>query len=161
MYCGHIIGDCETNLQSGYVVADTPQLVIENMLGFGFSISAISSLAEIGETIAILGLIAEQNPAVEPFEYLNFHTERPEIYAADQVFTFVGRDENSGPYSKVGFVIAPNAELVTERLRSSRFNVQSITSLADLREEEARLRLIAQGEPDVDDYNCLNMKLAS
>ena len=53
MYCGHIIGDCETNLQSGYVVAYTPQLVIENMLGFGFSISAISSLAEIGRTPAL------------------------------------------------------------------------------------------------------------
>lgn len=129
MYCGYIVGDDESNLQSGYVVADTPQFAIDNMLGFGFSISAISSLAEIRETIAILDLIAEQNPAVEPFEYLNFHTERLAAYAADQVFTFMGRAENSGPYSKVGFVIAPSAGLVTERLRSQSFHVQSITSL--------------------------------
>lgn len=161
MYCGHTIGDDETQLQSGYVVADTPQYAIESMLGYGFSIAAISSLAEIRETMAILDLIAERNPAVEPFEYLDLQTNKLVTCPDSQAFTFVGRYQDGGPYSKVGFVLAPSAELVTEHLSSMHFTVQSITSLADLREQEQRLCLIAKGDPDVDDYNWINLKLAS
>ncbi len=162
MYCGHIVGDDASNLQSGYVVADTPQYAIENMLGYGFSISAISSLAEIRETIAILDLIAERNPAVEPFEYLDLHHEKPAIYMDNNVFTYVGRYlDSDSPYSKVGFVIAPSADFAIKYLCNHKFSVHSITSLEELRTEDARLRLIALGEPDVDDFNLLNFKLLS
>lgn len=162
MFCGHVAGEDAANLQSGYVIADTPQYAIANMKGFGFSILAISSLAEIRETIAILELIAERNSGVEPFEYLDLHHEKPVMYSDDNVFTFVGRYQNNdSPYSKVGFVIAPSAEFATEHLLTQQFTVHSIISLADLRKEETRLRLIAMGEPDVDDYNWLNMKLAA
>lgn len=161
MFCGHIVGDDAANLQSGYVIADTPQYAIENMMGYGFSISAISSLAEIRETMVILELIEERNPEVEPFEYLDLHPEKLARHPDDNVFTFVGRFKNNGLYSKVGFASAASAEDVTKHLQSQQFSVDSITSLADLRKEEARLRLIAFGRPDIDDYNHLNLKLVS
>lgn len=159
-FCGHVVDDT-CNLKSGYVIADTPQVVITSMQEFGFYVMAISSLAEVRETIAILELIAERNPAVEPYEYLDLYSESTPQYPDDKVFTFVGRSDNDSPYSKMGFAIAPSAECVSEYLHSHNFTVHSATSLADLREAEHELQQIALGRPDVDDCSCLNLKLVS
>lgn len=160
-FCGHIADDDVLNLKSGYIIADTPQYAIESMRGFGFSITAISSLAEVRETIAILELIAERNPAVEPFEYLDLCPESLPKHPDDKVFTFVGKYTDDSPYMKMGFVISPSIEIVSEYLLSHKFTVHSCTSLADLREEEHQLRQIALGDPEVDDCSYLNLKLAS
>ena len=160
-FCGHIVDEDVLNLKSGYVVADTPQNAIESMQGFGFSITAISSLAEVKETIAILELIAERNPAVEPYEYLDLYPESLPQYPDDKVLTFVGRYDNDSPYSKMGFVIAPSVDFVSEYLRSHQFTVHSTTSLADLREAAHELLQIALGHPSVDDCSYINLKLAS
>lgn len=160
-FCGHIADDDAINLKSGYVVADTPQNAIESMHEFGFSITAISSLAEVKETIAILELIAEKNPEVEPYEYLDLYPENLPSYPADKVFTFIGRYNNDSPYSKMGFAIAPNSDFISEYLHSHQFAVHSTTSLADLRDAAHELQQIALGQPEVDDCSYLNLKLSS
>lgn len=160
-FCGHIVDEDVLNLKSGYVVADSPQNAIESMQGFGFLITAISSLAEVRETIAILELIAERNPAVEPCEYLDLYPESLPQYPDDKVFTFVGWYDNDSPYSKMGFAIAPSVAFVSEYLRSHRFTVHSITSLADLREAAHELLQIALGHPGVNDCSYINLKQAS
>lgn len=160
-FCGHAVDDYSPNLKSGYVIAETPQVVIKSMQEFGFSVMAISSLAEVRETISILDLIAERNSAVGPSEYLNLCPESIPQYPDDKVFTFVGQSYNDSPYSKMGFAIAPSAKFVSEYLHSHNFTVHSTTSLSDLREAEHELRQIALGHPDVDDCSCLNLKLTS
>lgn len=160
-FCGHIADEDALNLKSGYVVADTPQNAIESMQGFGFLVTAISSLAEVKETIAILELIAERNPAVEPYEYLDLYPETLPKYPDDKVFTFVGRYDDDSPYSKMGFAIGPSVDFVSEFLRSHQFNVHSTTSLADLRDAARELLQIALGHPSVDDCSYINLKLAS
>jgi len=160
-FCGHIVDEDALDLKSGYVVADSPQNAIESMQGFGFSITAISSLAEVRETIAILELIGERNPAVEPYEYLDLYPESLPSYPDDKVFTFVGRYNNDSPYSKMGFAIASSSDFVSEYLHSHQFTVQSTTSLADLRGAAHELQQIALGHPGVDDCSYLNLKLSS
>lgn len=160
-FCGHVVDEDIFDLKSGFVIADTPQVAITSMREFGFSIMAISSLAEVRETIAILELIAMRNPEVEPCEYLNLCHEDLPLYPDENVLTYVGRYENGSPYSKMGFVIAPSAAFVSEYLHSHSFTVHSATSLAELRGAEHELRQIASGHPDVDDCSYLNLKLDS
>lgn len=160
-FCGHIVDEDVLDLKSGFVVADTPQNAIESMHGFGFLITAISSLAEVKETIAILELIAERNPAVEPYEYLDIYPESHPPYPDDKVFTFIGRCDDDSPYLKMGFAVAPSADFVSEHLRAHQFSVHSATSLANLREAAHELAQIAQGHPSVDDCSYINLKLTS
>jgi hypothetical protein len=159
-FCGHISDDDALSLKSGYVVADSPQFAITSMQEYGFSITAISSLAEIRETISIMQLIAERNPEVEESEFLDLLPEKMSRYSDGKVFTYVGRHDDSANL-KMGFVIAPDTEYVTMFLHSHHFTVHSITSLEDLRIAESELKQLADGDLDCDDCGCLNLKLNS
>lgn len=158
-FCGHVADEEAINLKSGYAVAVSPQIAIQSMQEFGFTITAISSLSEIRETLAILELIASRSPEVEPNEFLDLYPENLGSYPDDKVFTFIGRYEDStSPYSKMGFAVAPSCESMTTYLQSHQFAVQSFTSLADLRAAANELQLIALGTPGIDDCGYVNLK---
>jgi len=161
MFCGHVDGHDILNLKSGYVVADTPQNAIQGMQEFGFSITAISSLAEVRSTIQILEMIAERHPDVEQSEYLDLYPGTPDRYPEDKVFTFVGSYLSNQVVLKMGFVIASGIDFATEYLRSHQFEIHSATSLQELRAVEQYLQLIALGDSDEDDCGYVNLKLLS
>ncbi len=160
--CGHVVNKGAVS-HMGYVIADTPQIAIERMQGYGFSVTAISSLAEVRETIAMMEMIANGNPEIASDEYLNLMEPNPNSPCLDaNVFSFVGSKSNDDPRCmKMGFVIAQDAPSASAYLQARQFTTHSITSLADLRDVEQQLCQIAHGDPDVDDCSYINLKFAS
>ena len=161
-FCGHIADDDVLNLKSGYVVAADPQAAIASMQEYGFSITAISSLSEVRETIGILELIARRDSDVDPSEYIDLASDEINLPICDQsVFTFVGYYGSDLHEPKVGFAIATDFILLCDYLQRHQFTVHSVTSLEDLRGAERELEAIATGNPNVDDCNYLNLILSS
>lgn len=161
-FCGHIVDEDALNLKSGYVIAADPEAAITSMRGYGFSITAISSLNEVKETIGILQLIAARTPEVDASEYIDLVKDAESLPVRDErVFTFVGHYGAEIGDLKVGFALATSASLLCDYLEGYQFVIHSVTSLADLRASERELELIAAGSPSIDDCNYLNLMLSS
>lgn len=155
-FCGHIANDDILNLKSGYVVANTPHVAISCMQEYGFSITAISSLAEVKEMIGILELIAERNSTIDPTEFVDLSDGKAPV-ADDAVFTFVGYYGNDQRVLKVGFALAPDSMHLKQYLHQHQFIVHSITSLCDLRDTDHELESIAIGSKCIDDCSYINL----
>jgi len=72
-FCGHLEGELGGELKSGYAVAQSAEEAIRSMRECGFYISAITSLAEVKQTVSILELIAHRHPDIEPTDYVDVY----------------------------------------------------------------------------------------
>lgn len=155
-FSGHIEGEDPTGIKSGYLLASSAQVGIDAMRETGFVVQAISSLAEIKQTIGILDLIAHQNPEVDASEYVDVYPGGEHPYPADKVFCFTGHLVDAAGVLKAGFIVASSLEFVAEYLRGFGFLVQSAQSLADLRRLSVELGRVASGDYDESDGCLLN-----
>ncbi|RQR11291.1 hypothetical protein [Burkholderia stagnalis] len=155
-FSGHVVGDGAASIKSGFVLAASAQAAIDGMREAGFNIQAISSLAEVKQTIGILDLIAEQNPEVDASEYVDVYPGDQKPYPADNVFCFTGHLVDAAGALKAGFIVASSVDFVVEYLRGFGFLVQSAQSLSDLRRLGDDLTRIAAGGEDSDDEGLLN-----
>jgi hypothetical protein len=153
---GHVVGDAAASIKSGFVLAASAQDAIDGMRETGFNVQAISSLAEVKQTIGILDLIAEQNPEVDASEYVDVYPGDQKPYPADNVFCFTGHLVDAAGVLKAGFIVASSVDFVVEYLRGFGFLVQSAQSLSDLRRLGGELARMAAGDGDTNDEGLLN-----
>lgn len=157
-FCGHIESDDVTKLRTGYVVAESPMKAIGAMRECGFVITAITSLAEVRQTIQILEMIAQQHPEVEASEFLDVYPGSSSPYPEDSVFCFSGHVVDANGSLKSGFIVASGVQFVIDYLRGLGFVVENATSLVDLRRIMAEMVEIATDGPDVDHSSYVNFK---
>lgn len=157
-FCGHIENDDVTKIRTGYVIAETTMSAINAMRECGFVITAITSLAEVRQTIQILEMIAHQHPEVERSEFLDVYPGSSSPYPEESVFCFSGHVVDASGALKSGFIVASGVQFVIDYLQGFGFVVESATSLADLRQTMAEMIQIAIDGPGVDHSCYVNFK---
>ncbi|MCM3609228.1 hypothetical protein M4D49_27460 [Cupriavidus pauculus] len=160
-FCGYVMGDEPSNLLNGYAVADSPTAAIDGMREHGFAITALASLAEVKQTIQILEMIAQKHPEVEPSEFVDVYPRNVTPYPEDAVFCFTGHVVDASGVLKSGFIAASNVQFVIDYLRGFGFQVESATSLADLRNTVTELVDIACNDPQGCNSHFINLKDAA
>lgn len=158
-FSGYVDGGDNAIFNTGYVVAESPLMAIEAMRECGFIITAITSLAEVKQTIRILEMIALQHPEVERSEFLvaysnNSNNEYPE----DNVFCFTGHVVDASGSLKSGFIVASDVQFVIDYLHGFGFVVESAMSLLDLRRVMSEMLLIANEDQSIDHSHFINFK---
>ena len=158
-FCGHIEGSSVADLRSGYVVAITPAAAIESMRACGFTIKAVSSLAEVKQMIDILEKIATQHPEVEASEFIDALDQPVSQYAEENVFCFSGHVVSPSGSLKSGFMVASDIQFVTDFLHGLGFVVESASSLTDLRRVMGEMMEVAGGNDNFPETHFVNFKV--
>lgn len=143
------LGMKEGPVRTGLALAASHAQVIEQMEEWGFRVTAVSALNEVRTALAVLESIAAGRGDVEEGDYVNFLGSRPP-YAPSQVFSLSGQHSNS-PAVFAGFAVAKEPAQLTEEMARLQFNVQSSTSLAELRELVAEMESVQEGDENVID----------
>ena len=128
-FCGHLEGELGGELKSGYAVAQSAEEAIRSMRECGFYISAITSLAEVKQTVSILELIAHRHPDIEPTDYVDVYPAEIQPYPESNVFCFTGHVVDAFGALKAGFIVASDVDFVVTYLKGLDFAVEFATSL--------------------------------
>lgn len=160
-YCGRVEGNEPSKLLTGYAVASSAVEAISGMREFGFVITAITSLAEVKQTIQILEMIAHNHPEVEASEFLDVYPRSVTPYPEDSVFCFSGHVVDVNGTLKSGFIVASSVQFVVDYLQGLGFVVESATSLADLRQTMSEMAEIASDQSEEFNSHFVNLKLAA
>ncbi|TAL63644.1 MAG: hypothetical protein EPN79_15940 [Burkholderiaceae bacterium] len=156
-FTGHVEADdrADPSLSRGYALANDPASVIATMRDYGFEVTAMSSLADLRETMMLLNAIRRRDPEIEQdSEYLKtdgmaaFHG----IYPPTSVFTFMGKARSSTTLS-AGFIVAESDEALVACLGAYQYTVVAFSSLQDLEHITAELHAVACGQGS----NCIDL----
>ena len=160
-FCGHLEGELDSELKSGYAVAQSAEDAIRSMRECGFCISAITSLAEVKQTVSILELIAHRHPDIEPTDYVDVYPAEIRPYPESNEFCFTGHVVDAFGALKAGFIVASDVDFVVSYLKGLGFVVESATSLEQLRQAMADMMAIAADDASFDHSCVVNFKSAA
>lgn len=145
-----------------FVVAESANDVATAFAGWGFTITAMSSLADVNQSLVILEALAARSPEVGPEEYVDLLPDgagesgrREERH----VFTFVGQSESARQSGNLqaGFAVAPDREFLVDYLRSMGFETYSTLSYVEARDLHDCMQRIACDQED-DEASFVNLK---
>lgn len=152
-FAGHIVergggGDAAAE-RTGLAIALSHDQVIAQMAEWGFRVTAVSALHEVRSTLAVLEAIAAGADDVEPADFLNFLVCHPP-YAADQVFSFGGQRTGTATFL-AGFAVARDLAALTDEMSKVGFQLQTSSSLAELRELADEMASVQEGDENAID----------
>lgn len=145
-----------------FVIAESADDVSKTFAGWGFTITAMASLADVNQSLVILEALASRNPDVGPEEYVDLLPDPPGVVARRDerhVFTFVGQSESARQSGalQAGFAVAPDRDFLVDYLRSMGFETYSTMSYVEARDLHACMQRIACDQED-DEASFVNLK---
>jgi hypothetical protein len=156
--CGRVFGEVSDD-NSAFVVADSATEIVQSFAEWGFEVTSMASLADVGQNLEILEALAARDPRVAPEEFVDLAPANGgERRDERQVFTFVGMSTQSASDTlQAGFAVAPDREFLSDYLRSMGFEPYSVMSYAEVRELCDVMRRVAAGAED-DPSNTVHLK---
>lgn len=156
--CGRVVGGGDDD-KTAFVVAESASLVTHTFADWGFEVTSMASLADVGQNLEILEALAGRNPEVAAEEFLDLLPAAGSDRLDERnVFTFVGQAINAASDTlQAGFATAPDREFLTDYLRSKGFETYSVMSYAEVRELHDYMSRVAAGDED-DPSNTVNLK---
>lgn len=157
-FAGYLSDSSREDLVTGYAVAEGPQGLLAGAAKTGLTVVALTSLAELDETIGVLEAIASRHPQVDPAEVVDVYPAEVTSYPADSVFCFTGHIVDARGQLKSGFIVASDVNFLVDYLHGLGFVVESAASLSDLKRTRDQLTKIALGTYDAGDFDLLDLK---